>query len=102
MKSIDPDIFPPGAHIRCNWLKVKDVLANYPLKLTKLYELINQRKIKSFVLKDHPSAIRGMRLVSRESLDLFFEMSAAQSEAEEQKPVALPEPPPEKLRSKRR
>jgi len=92
-EEINKEIYPPGAPIRCKSIKVKDVLANYPLKMTRLYELINTRRIRSFVLKDHPSAVRGIRLIDRDSLDLFFEMEAAKSEDEasaQQKP-ATPE-----------
>jgi hypothetical protein len=88
-EDIQREIYPPGAPIRCRWLKVKDVLANYPLKMTKLYALINQRKIRSFVLKDHPSSLRGLRLIERDSLDFYFEAEARRAEAEasaQQKP----------------
>jgi hypothetical protein len=82
-EQINREIYPSGTPVACNWLKVKDVLANYPLKLTKLYELMHQRKIRSFVLKDHPGAIRGMRLIDKRSLDIFFERAALEAEEEQ-------------------
>jgi hypothetical protein len=92
-EEINREIYPPAAPIRCKWIKVKDVLANYPLKMTRLYELIKTRRVRSFALKDRPGAIRGIRLIDRDSLDLFFEMEAARSEAEEQKPDQDSVPP---------
>ena len=89
-EQVNREIYPEGAPIRCKWLKVKDVLANYPLKMTRLYALINSRRVRSFVLKDHPSAVRGIRLIDRDSLDLFFDMEARRAE-EQNRPTETPE-----------
>jgi hypothetical protein len=79
---INAEIFPEGAPIRCRYMRVKGVPAGYPLRVTTLLRLIKERKIKSLVLKDH-GAIRGMRLIDRDSLNLFFEMEAVKAEAAE-------------------
>jgi len=43
------------------------------LSRSRLYELLGQRRIKSICLKSHNNALRGVRLVDRESIDLFME-----------------------------
>jgi hypothetical protein len=101
---INADTFPEGAPIRCRYLRVKQVLDGYPLRTTTLYKLISERKIKSFVLRDK-GAERGIRLVDRESLGLFFEMSAKQAEDEAAQSVTPPSapahPPAQKSRRRR-
>jgi hypothetical protein len=87
---INSEIYPPGVPIKCRWLRVRDVLANYPIRTTSLYKLIAERKIKSFLLKDH-GAVRGIRLIDRDSLDLFFEMEAAKAE-DQNRPTGTLEP----------
>ena len=60
---INAEIFPEGAPIRCRYMRVKDVPAGYPLRMTTLFKLIKEGKIKCFVLKDH-GAIRGCVLLT--------------------------------------
>jgi hypothetical protein len=43
------------------------------LSRSRLYELLAQGQIKSLCLKSHNKALRGVRLVDRESIDLFME-----------------------------
>jgi len=37
------------------------------------YELLTERRIKSICVKSHKAAMRGVRLIDRESIDLFME-----------------------------
>jgi hypothetical protein len=85
-EEIKKEIYPKDAQIRCRWLKVSQVLKSYPLRTTRLYALINSRRVRSFLLKDDPRAVRGIRLVDRQSLDAFFDIEAAK--AEEQNPAS--------------
>jgi hypothetical protein len=102
---VNAETFPEDARIQCRYLRVKDVLAGYPLKMTRLYELMNSGRVKSFVLKDRGN-VRGIRLIDKDSLDFFFERSALEAEEEQKKATEAPntpaQPPPEKPRSKRR
>jgi hypothetical protein len=43
------------------------------LSRSPLYELLAQGRIKSIYLKSHNGALRGVRLVDRESIDLFMQ-----------------------------
>src|SRR5580704_15013837 len=74
------ETFPDGAPIRCRYLRVHQVLAWYPFRRAKLYELLSSGMIKSFVLRER-GAQRGCRLIDRDSLDAFLEEKAAEAEA---------------------
>ena len=50
----------------------------YPFRRAKLYELLARGEIKSFVLKEK-NAIRGMRLIDRDSLDEYLESKAIEA-----------------------
>jgi hypothetical protein len=54
------------------------VLMWYPFKRAKLYELLARGEIKSFLLKDK-GAIRGMRLIDRDSLDAYLQKAAEEA-----------------------
>ena len=43
------------------------------LSPSRLYELLAKGRIESICLKGHQSAVRGVRLVDRESIDLFMQ-----------------------------
>jgi hypothetical protein len=51
----------------------------YPFKRAKLYELLSSGKIKSFLLKER-GALRGCRLIDRDSLDKFLQAAAEGAE----------------------
>jgi hypothetical protein len=80
------ETFPNGQPIRCRYLRIPQVLAWYPFKRAKLYELLARGEIRSFSLKER-GAIRGLRLVDRDSLDEYLERKAAEA-AEQQKATA--------------
>jgi hypothetical protein len=55
------------------WLRIPSAVKYSGLSRSRLYELIAQGRIKSICLKSHNKAMRGVRLVDRESVDLFME-----------------------------
>jgi Helix-turn-helix domain len=78
-KQIDLETYPDGAPIRSRYLRVQKVLDFYPFKRAKLYEYLASGDIKSFVLKEK-GALRGIRLIDRDSLDAFLESHALRAE----------------------
>jgi len=64
--------------LRSRYIRVAQALEWYPFKRAKLYELISSCRIKSFVLKER-GAIRGLRLIDRDSLDDYIESKAQAS-----------------------
>lgn len=79
-KQFHAETFPDGVAIISRYLRVRQVLQWYPFKSSKLYELLASGEIKSFVLKEK-GAIRGIRLIDRDSLNAFLEQKAAEAEA---------------------
>ncbi len=77
---VHAETFPDGAPIRCWYLRIPQVLAWYPFKRAKLYELLTRGEIKSFSLKEK-GCIRGIRLIDRDSLDAYLEQKAAEAGA---------------------
>ena len=55
------------------WLRIPSAVKYSGLSRSRLYELIAEASIKSICLKSHRDALRGVRLVDRESVDLFME-----------------------------
>ena len=55
------------------WLRIPSAVKYSGLSRSRLYELIAEGSIKSICLKSHRDALRGVRLVDRESVDLFME-----------------------------
>ena len=55
------------------WLRIPGAVKYSGLSRSRLYELLAQGRIKSICLKSHKDALRGVRLVDRESIDLFME-----------------------------
>jgi hypothetical protein len=80
------ETFPNGLPIRSRYLRVSQVLAWYPFKRAKFYELLARGEIKSFALKEK-GAIRGLRLVDRDSLDEYLERKAAEAAGQEEATV---------------
>jgi hypothetical protein len=77
-KEIHAKIVPPGVALISRYVRVQQVLDGYPFKRAKLYELLATGRIKSFSLKER-GALRGIRLIDRESLDEFLEHKAAEA-----------------------
>jgi hypothetical protein len=55
------------------WLRIPSAVKHSGLSRSRLYELLAQGRIRSICLKSHNKALRGVRLVDRESIDLFME-----------------------------
>ena len=55
------------------WLRIPSAVKYSGLSRSRLYELLAQGQIKSICVKSHDKAFRGVRLVDRESIDLFME-----------------------------
>ena len=53
------------------YLRVEQILKLYPFKRAKLYELMSRKAIRSFQLTE-PGARRGIRLIDRLSIRVFF------------------------------
>jgi hypothetical protein len=72
---------PIQAQQRPEWIRVDAAIKLFGLSRTKLYELIAERRIKSFCLRER-NKIKGVRLISFDSLNQFLENEAkAQQEA---------------------
>jgi hypothetical protein len=55
------------------WLRVPGAVKYSGLSRSRLYELLAERRITSICVKSHKAAVRGVRLIDRESIDLFME-----------------------------
>ena len=55
------------------WLRMASAVKYSGLSRSRLYESLAQGRIKSICLKSHSDALRGVRLVDRESIDLFMQ-----------------------------
>jgi hypothetical protein len=78
-KQIHLETYPEGVPIRARYLRVQQALDFYPFKRAKLYEYLTSGDIKSFVLKEK-GALRGIRLIDRDSLDAFLESHALRAQ----------------------
>ena len=92
------EIFPDGAPIWCRYLRVQQALEFYPLKRAKLYEKLANGQIKSFCLKEK-GALKGVRLIDRDSYDAYLERAAKAAEEEGGTRASLPVPGLEKQES---
>jgi len=55
------------------WLRIPAAVKYSGLSRSRLYELLSEGKIRSICVKSQNSAQRGVRLIDRESIDLFME-----------------------------
>jgi predicted DNA-binding transcriptional regulator AlpA len=55
------------------WLRIQEAVRTRGIGRSTLYELIAAQKIKSRLVKPRRDSIRGIRLVSADSLDEFIE-----------------------------
>ncbi|MDB4414623.1 helix-turn-helix domain-containing protein, partial [bacterium] len=65
------------------WLRVEQVQALYGLSRSKVFELIREDQIEAASLTSHGKS-RGVRLISRESLDELISASITTSSKEGQ------------------
>ncbi len=55
------------------WLRIAEAVRTRGIGRSTLYQLIAEQKIKSRLLKAKRDSIRGIRLISADSLDEFIE-----------------------------
>jgi hypothetical protein len=55
------------------WLRIPSAVKYSGISRSRLYKLLAQGRIKSICLKSRNDALRGVRLIDRESVDLFME-----------------------------
>src|ERR1700732_4167094 len=70
---IQQDTYTGPVTLNPRWLRIPSAVKYSGLSRSRLYELIAEGSIKSICLKSHRDALRGIRLVDRESVDLFME-----------------------------
>ena len=59
------------------WLRVPSAVKYSGLSRSRLYQLLTERRIKSICVKSRKGAERGVRLIDRESIDLFMETNGS-------------------------
>jgi hypothetical protein len=67
--------------LRPEWLRVEDAVRVFGISRSKLYQLFNERKIKTFCLRER-NKLKGIRLINFDSLHAFMEAESALQEAE--------------------
>ena len=72
-KEIQQDTHTGPVTLNPRWLRMPSAVKYSGLSRSRLYELLGQRRIKSICLKSRNDALRGVRLVDRESIDSFME-----------------------------
>ncbi len=55
------------------WLRIPEAVRTRGIGRSRLYQLIAEEKIKSRLIKARRDSIRGIRLISADSLDEFIE-----------------------------
>jgi hypothetical protein len=63
------------------WLRIEAAVKLFGISRTKLYDLISNKRIKSFCLRER-GKVKGLRLISYDSLSEFLENQAKASEQE--------------------
>jgi excisionase family DNA binding protein len=66
---------PAQTRLRPEWLRVDTAAKLFGISRSKLYELIADRRIKSFCLRER-NKLKGIRLISFDSLSEFLESQA--------------------------
>jgi hypothetical protein len=82
--SLQSALGPAGASENQNhpdWMRVRQVVANYGIGRSTVFSLLKEGKIKSVNLTKRGN-IRGIRLISRISLDQYLESLATTSHEE--------------------
>src|SRR5271166_5311428 len=69
---IQQDTYTGPVTLNPRWLRIPSAVKYSGLSRSRLYELLAQGRIRSICLKSHNKALRGVRLVDRESIDLFM------------------------------
>ena len=64
---------------RPEWLRIPDATRIFGVSRSQLYELISERKIRSFALRKR-GRLKGIRLISYDSLSQFLENEAREQQ----------------------
>ena len=70
---VQQDTYTGPVTLNPRWLRIPSAVKYSGLSRSRLYELLAQDRIRSICLKSHSGALRGVRLVDRESIDLLME-----------------------------
>ena len=74
---------PALAALNPVWLCLPQAERYSGLRKSRLYELIAEGEIRSYCLKSRKDALRGIRLISRESIDDYLNKKAREAEDDE-------------------
>src|SRR4029077_13627403 len=66
---IQQDTYTGPVTLNPRWLRIPSAVKYSGLSRSRLYELLAQGRIRSICLKAHRDALRGVRLVDRESIE---------------------------------
>jgi hypothetical protein len=67
--------------MRPEWIRVDDTIRIFGISRSKIYELLRERKVKTFCLRQR-NKLKGIRLINYDSINQFMEGEAAVQEAE--------------------
>jgi hypothetical protein len=81
MNAVSHSNISADAPVKPEWIRLDEAVRRFGLSRSRLYQLIGERRIKSFCLRER-NQIKGTRLLNFDSLCEFFEKEA-QSEQEE-------------------
>ena len=70
---IQQDTYMGPVTLNPRWLRIPSAVKYSGLSRSRLYELLAQGRIRSICLRSRRDALRGVRLVDKESIDLFME-----------------------------
>jgi hypothetical protein len=79
VNEVQQEIHKGPVAVTPKWMRIKDAARYAGLSRSLLYEILASGEIKSFALKS-AGAIRGVRLVSVESIDAFITRKAGEAE----------------------
>jgi hypothetical protein len=81
LNAVSHSNIPADAPVKPEWIRIDEAVRRFGLSRSRLYQLIGERRIKSFCLRER-NQIKGTRLLSFDSLCEFFEKEA-QAEQQE-------------------
>jgi hypothetical protein len=70
---IQQDTYTGPVTLNPRWLRIPSAVKYSGLSRSRFYELLAQGRIRSICLRSRRDALRGVRLVDRDSIDLFME-----------------------------
>ena len=70
---VQQDTYTGPVTLNARWLRIPSAVKYSGLSRSRLYELLAQGRIRSICLRSRRDALRGVRLVDKESIDLFME-----------------------------